>query len=481
VSVPAHERTRPIQKGARGEGEGRAQACLFLALEAHRPLAPCARFALGDVDEVVVGRGRARARTAFGNGGRGGFELRVNDPWMSSSHARLVRSGDGWLLEDTGSRNGTLVNGEPARRQALADGDVVEFGHTFFVYREGLRVPPEGLDEGDLGPAGAKAAVFRTLAPGLARAFAELGRVAVSPVSVVLSGAVGTGKELVARAVHALSGRAGAFVAVNCGAIPSALAETELFGYCQGAFPGATGDRPGLLRSAEGGTLFLDEVAELAPPVQVALLRVLQEREVVPVGAAHPIALDMRLVVASQRDLGALAQAGALRPDLVSRLQGFALRLPKLEQRREDLGLIVASILQRIAPERAEAMSLEGDAARCLFRYDWPGNVRELEKCLTSAVVLAGDGPLLAQHLPEAVRDGAKAPAEPRPAAGDDEGEAEAAVGPREDAEQRERLVRALRAQNGNVSAAARALGKAPVQIRRWLRRYGIDVNEFRK
>jgi DNA-binding NtrC family response regulator len=473
VGVPVHEATRPIQKSAPDASEARPQACLYLSLEAHRPLAPGARFALGDLDEVVVGRGGEREADRFVNGGRGGLRLRVNDPWMSSSHARLSRAGSAWLLEDAGSRNGTLVNGAPARRLPLADGDVIELGHTFFVFREAVRAPADEPDAGDPGPPGA-AAALRTLVPSLSLAFAELSRVAPSPVSVVLAGAVGTGKEVVARAVHALSGRPGAFVAVNCGAIPHAMAESTLFGQCEGAFPGAGAARPGLVRAADRGTLFLDEVAELSPPSQVALLRVLQEREVLPVGAAHPVAVAMRVVVATQRDLGALAKAGALRADLVSRLQGFTLRLPRLEQRREDLGLLVAALLRRVAPGRAEQAAFEGDAARCLFRYGWPGNVRELETCLASAAVLAGGGVLQARHLPEPVRGALEGPGEgPVEAAADAAG--------REDAEQRERLVRALRDQRGNVNAASRALGKAPVQIRRWLRRYGIDVNEFRK
>ncbi|HEU4410490.1 MAG TPA: sigma 54-interacting transcriptional regulator [Polyangiaceae bacterium] len=456
----------------RDASESRPQACLFLSLEAHRPLAPGARFALGDVDEVAVGRGARREADRFVNGGKGGLRLRVDDPWMSSAHARLVRSGGGWRLEDTGSRNGTLVNGAPVRGRPLADGDVLELGHTFFVYREAVLAPDE---PGEGGP-GAAPPGLQTLVPSLARAFAELARVAPSPVSVVLSGAVGTGKEVVARAVHALSGRPGAFVAVNCGAIPAALAETTLFGHCEGAFPGAVAARPGLVRAADRGTLFLDEVAELSPSSQVALLRVLQEREVLPVGASHPVAVDMRVVVATQRDLEALAKAGALRADLVSRLQGFTLRLPKLEQRREDTGLLVAALLRRVAPGAVDAVSIEGDAARGLFRYGWPGNVRELEKCLASAVVLAGGGPVLARHLPEPVRAALEAPAPGAPG-----GEAGPDDEAREDAEQRARLVRVLRDERGNVNAASRALGKAPVQIRRWLRRYGIDVNEFRK
>ncbi|HLL84987.1 MAG TPA: sigma-54-dependent Fis family transcriptional regulator, partial [Longimicrobium sp.] len=264
---------------------------LLLVLECDRPLAPSSGHWLADATEVVLGRGEARrfAREP----GQARLDVRVADRRMSSVHARLSRVLDRWVLEDAGSKNGVRLNGVRQQRAMLANGDVFELGHTFFLFTERLVSPGEA--RGELPPES-----YGTLAPGLAtfnRALAldfdALAQVARSNVPVLVQGETGTGKEVLARAVHGLSGRAGPFVAINCGALPETLVESELFGHRKGAFTGATEDRPGLVRAASGGTLFLDELGDLPLPLQAAFLRVLQEGEVQPVGATAPVKVDL--------------------------------------------------------------------------------------------------------------------------------------------------------------------------------------------
>jgi transcriptional regulator with GAF, ATPase, and Fis domain len=321
--------------------------------------------------------------------------------------------------------------------------------------------------------------------PHLAEDFGRLAQMARSGVSVLVYGETGTGKELVARAVHQLSGRSGPFVAVNCGALPKTLVESELFGHKKGAFSGATEDRLGLLRSAHRGTLLLDEIGDLPPSAQPALLRVLQEREVVPVGASQPVSIDVRLVAATHRELGVLVDDGAFRADLLARLSGFTLTLPSLRARREEIGLLVADLLERVDAESARDVRFTLDAARALLLYDWPLNVRELEKCLGAAVVLAGKGAIKPAHLPDAVRLGlARHPAPPTDSSdsGRVDDERPPAVRPLSNAEVRHRdeLSALLREHGGNISAVARVLGKARVQVQRWVKRYQLDPESFR-
>src|SRR5207302_1217977 len=189
-------------------------------------------------------------------------------------------------------------------------------------------------------------------------------------------GETGTGKEVIARAIHAASRRPGAFVAVNCGALAPNLVESELFGHKKGAFSGATEDHNGLVRAADKGTLLLDEIGDLPVPTQAALLRVLQQREVLPLGTTKPMPVDLRVVAASHRDLEAEVGAGRFREDLWSRLAGYTAQLPALRDRREDLGLLVAALLARLVQTRP--IRFTSEAGLALVQYDWPRNVREL-------------------------------------------------------------------------------------------------------
>ncbi|MFA6899697.1 MAG: sigma-54 dependent transcriptional regulator [Desulfurivibrionaceae bacterium] len=221
--------------------------------------------------------------------------------------------------------------------------------------------------------------------------------------TVLITGESGTGKELVARGIHRKSGRAGKpFLAINCGGMPESLLESELFGYVKGAFTGAEKNRNGIFQEADGGTLFLDEIGELPLDAQVKLLRVLQEREVRPVGGLRTTPVDVRVLAATSRDLEEEVKAGRFREDLFYRLNVIRLHVPPLRERLEDLPLLCIDLLNRIAIKLGrEPCDLPPASLGILLRHHWPGNVRELENALERAAVLAEGNMILPEHLPE--------------------------------------------------------------------------------
>jgi transcriptional regulator with GAF, ATPase, and Fis domain len=456
---------------------------VFLALQADHPLASSARYRLTELEAVAFGRAPEGGVARFEKSDGGRFKMTVPDRWMSSSHAVLRKVLDQWVLQDLGSKNGTFVNGQRCERAALEDGDLIELGHTFFIFRYLVvtTLDPQSLEAGELrgSPPG-----LATLVPSLANEFGNLEAIAPSSVSVVIRGESGTGKELVAQAVHRLSNRPGEFVAVNCAALAKTLVESELFGYRKGAFSGAIEDRPGLIRSADHGTLFLDEIGDLPPEAQAAFLRVLQEGEVMPVGATRPVKVDIRLLAATHRDLEALGRDNQFRADLLARISGLTLTLPPLRERREDLGLLIGLLLRRHFASRAETIAFDSDAARAMLLYRWPLNIRELEKCLSAAVVLARGGTVEARHFPPLVQTALQVPKEKRAgetSAGDAAPDVEDGKLSEGDQRRREEILELLREHGGNVTAVARALGKARFQVQRWLKRYRIDSKSFRR
>ncbi len=419
------------------------------------------RFRLSGLSGVSIGRGSQRLAE------RKGSELvvRVPDKWMSTRHAKIEASFGRWVLVDSESKNGSIVDGHTTRRAVLLDGALIELGHTMFAFFEKLPIEleaPATLDvKPDSGPPG-----MVTLLPAWQHELDRIRAIAGSEIPMLVEGESGSGKEVIARAIHALSGRKGAFVAVNCGALPDNLVESELFGYAKGAFSGAAADHEGLVRSAHRGTLFLDEIGDLPPTSQTALLRVLAEREVMPIGGTRPIPIDLRVIAATHRDLDDMVADQLFRHDLFARLAGFRVVVPTLIERRSDLGLLIGTLHGRLFPEGHPGYAV--DAARLLAKYSWPLNVRELEQALATAQVLAGKDVVCAEHLPESVRTG-RPPGSPRPV-----------VLSEADQKVKDSLIVALQENSGNVSAVARVLDKDRKQIQRWIKRFGLDPSAYR-
>jgi DNA-binding NtrC family response regulator len=282
-------------------------------------------------------------------------------------------------------------------------------------------------------------------------------RVAVTEATILIMGESGTGKELVARAIHGHSLRAERpFIPVNCGAIPSELLESEMFGHERGAFTGAIGQRAGMFQLANGGTIFLDEVGEMSAQLQVKLLRVLQDREVRPVGADRAFKVDVRVIAASNKDLASEVEAGRFREDLFYRLQVIPIVMPPLRERRSDVPLLVQHFLEKHNTKRiGRPVRIAEEAMVHLWEHDWPGNVRELENLLERLVILSEDGLIEVNHLPPNIRSLISEKKIPRPALGETGLDLNTAV---EEFENR-LIEEALRRTKGNKQAAARLLG----------------------
>jgi DNA-binding NtrC family response regulator len=305
---------------------------------------------------------------------------------------------------------------------------------------------------------------------GRNRRFNEVVRLAetVAPTdsTVLISGESGTGKEILARYIHQLSEReAGPFISVNCGALPENLLESELFGHVKGSFTGAHRDKEGLLAAARGGTFFLDEVGEMSPALQVKLLRALQEREIVPVGATQPVSIDVRIIAATNRDLEEEIRRGTFRSDLYYRLNVISLHLPPLRERDDDVLLLAEHFLQRAAEKSGALMALAADAADALQRYDWPGNVRELENALERAAILSRGGAIGIDALPARIVSPA-----PQPLVSD-----RAPATPTLELVERAYILWVLQAEGGNKARAAEVLGIDPSTLYRKLNRYEMS------
>ncbi|MEJ7667995.1 MAG: sigma 54-interacting transcriptional regulator [Casimicrobiaceae bacterium] len=292
--------------------------------------------------------------------------------------------------------------------------------------------------------------------------------VADSDASVLVYGESGTGKELLARAIHRASRRRESpFVAVNCGAIPGELLESELFGHARGAFTGAVQAHKGLFQAADGGTLLLDEIGDMPLPLQVKLLRVLQEGEVRPVGSTQSIAVDVRVISATHRDLDAQKASGQFREDLYYRLNVVSLRLPALAERREDIPLLAAHFLRKLAERyRKPAPTLSPDAMALLVAAPWPGNVRQLQNLLEQALALATTTMIPATLVQNALKEDA------------------AALVPFEEARknfEREYLVRLLKITGGNVTQAAQLAKRNRTEFYKLLQRHRLEPAMFKE
>ncbi len=295
-----------------------------------------------------------------------------------------------------------------------------------------------------------------------------IAKAAGSELSATIAGETGTGKSLVARAIHQASSRTkGPFVLVNCGALPETLIESELFGHEKGAFTGAVQERKGKILSAHGGTLFLDEVANLSPAAQAKLLQALEERRFDPLGGDRPVTADIRVIAATNDDLGAAVQAGKFRKDLYYRLNVLHLRLPPLRERKEDIGLLIDHFLRR--PD-GSGIGVAPEAMNCLLGHDWPGNVRELENVLKAAAAGLKNGVISRAALPESIRGTA------RPAdlcLGGDTLKDKVGVF------EKCLIEEALRRTGGNVNKAARELACPLRSLQRKLVSYRISSKSF--
>jgi len=442
---------------------------LLMVGSADEPALPATRRLLFVGNELQIGR-RAPEETRAG-----GHSAILNDTLVSGHHARIVKApsrdddddDDGYELIDLGSKNGTWVdNVRVEDRVPLHDGALIFIGNHVAVFRLASTIEVDAIKNELTNPLGPVA----TVCPTLALACDRLRRLAPSDSELLILGETGAGKEVYARAVHLASGRKGRFVAINCGAIPRELVESELFGYRQGAHSTAHQAKPGLIEEAEGGTLFLDEIGEMTGEAQIKLLRFLQDRELTPLGSTRPRRIDVRVIAATNRTVPGSdgKAAGGLRDDIVARLGAAPIHLPPLRSRIEDLGVLVAHFL-RANPEP----KLEQPAFRALCLHGWPLNVRELEKIITTAAILTTAGQAIAlRDLPEPIaRAGSTPAASPgavrRPAGG-----------PSPTPEQLEEL---LKRYDGNVADVSRELGKHRAAVWRWLKKFGIGPQKYRK
>lgn len=393
------------------------------------------------------------ARLAIGR--EEGVAIRLAGSGVSRCHAELYRQGPIYAIRDLGSTNGTWLGGKSVEHAPVVPGNVLRVGENVGVFVVG--------DDLSTFP------LFSELAPGLfggpsmAKALASVRRAATSNLPLVVVGATGTGKELVARAVHHFSGRSGPLLTINCAAVPEQLAEGELFGYRRGAFTGAERANAGYFRAAHRGTLFLDEMPDLSPALQAKLLRVIEDGKVLGLGESSTTTVDVRIVSAAQRPLAELVAQKRLREDLAARLGGLEVQLSPLALRRADIAPLFCQFLQRLSGGRPPVVDARLIEALCL--YDWPQNVRELELVTRTLLAVHGhEATLTRQCLPSRLsglveeRPRRMAPASPR-------------VRREHDLEQ---LRRELDKNGGNIKAAAQALGISRQRIYRLL-----DANEI--
>ena len=420
----------------------------------------------------------------------------VPEQAVSRNHARIAFDGTRWILTDLGSRNGTMVDGvfvtsdvELEHLHEIRVGDAL----FKFVATGADHFAAYHIDGRVLGERRGRAITGLVGGYQMDVIAAELERIAPTQLSCVILGETGTGKEVAARELHRVSGRRGSMQAINCAAIPHNLLESELFGFRRGAFSGADRDKPGLIKLADQGTLFLDEIGDMPLEAQAKLLRVLQSREVFPLGATAPEVVDVRVVCATHRDLHQYVKEGKFRGDLFARVSEHVVKLPPLRERKEDIHQLARLFCARYSrPQLAFSFSF----AVALLHYDWPFNVRELESCIKRAAALAEGSVIDVGQLPDAMaslmRDyGARTgpPASvsmmperesripPGPSSSMPIAAASSRRPPPSEGELRDLLTR----HRGNIAAVGRDLGKERMQVHRWMKRYGISVEEYRE
>lgn len=415
-----------------------------IALSSRRSV--CALSVVYSPDRAAIGTSLelSRKKSLFvGREVAGGVS--INDERMSKSHFLVVCPSADFECADVGSTNGTFVDGAIGKTARLEHGSVIRAGNTLFV----VSFADPARDVSD-----------------------SAARVAATPFPILLQGETGTGKEVLARAIHAQSKRSGPFVPLNCATLSHDLLAAELFGHARGAFSGASTARPGLFRSAEGGTLFLDEIGDLPLDLQPALLRALEERKVRPVGADHEVPVDARVLAATHIDLQQAAEARTFRADLYARLAHVILRLPPLHERRAEL----LSLAAQFAPN----LRFSPNAAEALLLWHWPHNIRELRSLLEVQQTLnQRQGLVRLSDLSERIPAAAERVRNRRTtgATGTESGPPE----PHPNAALRSRLLQLFETHEGNVSKIAAELGKPRAQVYRWLKAAGLEAAALRK
>lgn len=460
-----------IVTGAGMSGSAGLSAGLVLLFsEIHRKLQPAYPFTTA---QVVIGRDAS-------------CTIVVPEPAVSRRHASISFNGHSWILRDLGGANGTIVDGRMVREVELQHLHEIRVGDTLlkFVARGAEHHCNYCIDGTMRGHATRRAGELKELVGGWAidRIGEQLRRIAGVELSVIIEGESGTGKEIVARELHAMSGRPGPLHAINCAAIPPNLIESELFGYKRGAFSSADRDKPGLISAADRGTLLLDEIGDMPLEAQAKLLRVIQTREVYPVGSTNAQRVDVRFVAATNRNLSHLVKTERFRGDLLARLNEYSINLAPLRERKEDIYQLSRAFIKRhgYADKRLSfALML------ALIHYDWPYNVRELESCLRRCCAMSEGNDLNPAHLPDAIREAMVGYAS-RTSAGCDADSAllsSRASGPvaRGLAPTEQQLRDLLELHRGNVAAVGRELGKERMQIHRWMQRYDIRVEDYRR
>lgn len=390
-------------------------------------------------------------------------DISLPDLEVSRFHAKLCREQDSYRLLDL-SRNGITMGGVAIESVMLCDQDVFEMGPWCVLYEQYSRSEEsETVGQGNAKtrrPSHPSPMIFHGMVGSselMQEVFHCIERVAPSQLPVLVHGETGTGKELVARALHGLSQRDGSFIAINCGAISPHLIESELFGHERGAFTGAVAQHRGAFEAAHRGTLFLDEIGELPLELQAKLLRVLEEGMIRRVGGTTEQPVEVRVITATHRDLNEEVAAGRFREDLYYRLLGIMIELPPLRERREDIPYLAAHFLEQSSPDKVQR-ELTEDAVRRLQAHPWPGNIRELRNVLARSLVFCDHNRLTADDL-QFVRL-------QRP---DDKPSLEGA--------EREAIVAALQATKGNKRQAANRLGIAKSTLFRKIREY--ELGEF--
>jgi len=415
---------------------------------------------------LVVLSGRDKGKTLVVDrpeltiGSKEDNHLVLLDSTVSRLHAVLVESASGYLIRDLNSTNGTYLDGVLIREALLEFGRTITLGETqmkFVPFQQKIEVFPSSKNV--FGDVYGQSVEMRNI-------FGILEKVAPTDVTVVLEGETGTGKELLARAVHANSSRAeGPFVVFDCSGVAETLIESELFGHEKGAFTGATYSRPGVFEMARGGALFLDEIGELGLDLQPKLLRVLEAREVKRVGGTVAAHIDFRLVAATHRDLTMEVKEGRFREDLFYRLSVLKLRIPPLRERKEDIALITQQLLGNLSHEYniAPPPEVARETLEILHSYDWPGNIRELRNVLSRT---------LAMGVRSVIRPGdlLLSPDSQSP-----DKRMDSLIGRSLEEIESTAIVQTLKAHHGNKTQTARALGIAYSTLYEKIKKYGIQ------